>query len=166
MWLYTWSRHGLCAMMEEEGKAEKHRIKCSTFRPWVLEVWGSFTVQWTLFIHSRLPSYNCSRICKKEISAGWQNLFKAIAAHNWYKIPEQSALKMRFSAIQTPTPSTLFLYSNKVWLLSSITWIFPSPTQIRLCFKRSYEFSTQIMWETFLMPIWFYWCLPGYYSNR
>lgn len=63
-------------LIRKEGKAENHRIRGSTFLPLSLEECGSFTVQRTLFIHSRLPSYNCARICKKEISAGQQNYSK------------------------------------------------------------------------------------------
>lgn len=57
-------------------KTENHRIRGSTFLPLSLEECSSFTVQRTLFIHSRLPSYNCTRVCKKEISAGQQNYSK------------------------------------------------------------------------------------------
>lgn len=63
-------------LIKRERKAENHRVRGSTCLPLSLAEWASFTVQRTLFIHSRLPSYNCARICKKEISAGQQNYSK------------------------------------------------------------------------------------------
>lgn len=63
-------------LIKRERKAENHRGRGSTFQPLSLEECASFTVHRTLFIHSRLPSYNCTRICKKEISAGQRNYSK------------------------------------------------------------------------------------------